>query len=410
MKKNGEVVLVVDDIPGNIEIIAEILQPMYEIKVALNGKKALKIAASKTPPDLILLDIMMPGIDGFEVCKRLKSDQNTKNIPIIFITAKNEFIDEEKGLAIGAVDFLSKPVNPSIVKARVENHLNLSRATKMLEKQNEILLENLALKEEAERRNKHDLTTAGEIQHTLLLESVPKDLGFIDVAAVTVPSRDVDGDFIDFFQFSKNRLDLVVADVMGKGLHAAMVSAGAKNELMRVLWKLSLQHDVDSTQPFNIIEKFRTDLTPGLEQIQKFITMVYAKFEQNNQTMTFVDAGHTPILWYSTKENKWHQLKGANVPVGFPTIRKCEQTSINYNPGDHFIFYSDGLMEGRNSLKEQYGDKALMKYIKASVNKSPSDLIKGLVDDYNMFSQSEELFDDLTIVAVKIRNINTQVD
>ena len=98
---------------------------MYTVKIALNGEKALKIAASDSPPALILLDIMMPGMDGYEVCWRLKHDHKTQNIPVIFLTAKMELEDEKKGLDLGAVDFILKPICPEIVLARVKNHLSL---------------------------------------------------------------------------------------------------------------------------------------------------------------------------------------------------------------------------------------------------------------------------------------------
>ncbi|MBF0502132.1 MAG: hybrid sensor histidine kinase/response regulator [Candidatus Riflebacteria bacterium] len=154
-KKEG--VLIVDDVVENIEVIGGILRPYYEVKLALNGSKALKIAESENPPDLILLDIMMPKMDGFEVCRRLKQNPKTQNIPVIFVTAKNEDIDEAKGLEIGAVDYLVKPVNPVIVKARVKTHISLASAMRELEKQKEILQENLSLREEIELISRHDL-------------------------------------------------------------------------------------------------------------------------------------------------------------------------------------------------------------------------------------------------------------
>lgn len=157
MELKKQVVLVVDDVVDNIEIIAGILRPWYDVKLALNGIKALKIAESENPPDIILLDIMMPEMDGFEVCQKLKQNPKTQKIPVIFVTAKNEEIDEEKGLEIGAVDYLVKPVCPGVVKARVKTHLNLASALKDLEKQKNVLQENLSLREEIDQISRHDL-------------------------------------------------------------------------------------------------------------------------------------------------------------------------------------------------------------------------------------------------------------
>ena len=126
-------ILIVDDMPINIQVLAGALKSEYHIKIATSGEKALVIAFSDNAPDLILLDIMMPGMDGYEVCQRLKEDSRTQNIPVIFITAKGEVEDETKGLDMGAADYITKPFHLPIVKARVRTQLNLKRKTDMLE-------------------------------------------------------------------------------------------------------------------------------------------------------------------------------------------------------------------------------------------------------------------------------------
>lgn len=126
MKQNKPVVLVVDDLPDNIDVISNVLNKDYRIRVALNGKKALDIAFDPMKrPDLILLDIMMPDMDGYEVCRRLKDNPATKDIPVIFVTASNSSVDEVKALTEGGVDFISKPIISQVVVARVKTHLKL---------------------------------------------------------------------------------------------------------------------------------------------------------------------------------------------------------------------------------------------------------------------------------------------
>ncbi|MBG0788943.1 MAG: response regulator [Desulfovibrionaceae bacterium] len=125
-------VLVVDDNRMNIDLLVEILKGDYDLLAALNGETALEIVQD-TLPDIILLDIMMPEMNGYEVCRRLKSDDRTRNIPVIFITAKTQIEDEALGLAIGAVDYITKPVNPAIVQARIKTHLALYRQNRELE-------------------------------------------------------------------------------------------------------------------------------------------------------------------------------------------------------------------------------------------------------------------------------------
>ena len=132
-------ILIVDDIPENIDVLGEILKPYYKRCVALDGEKALNVATSNTPPDLILLDVMMPKMDGHEVCRRIKADEKTKHIPVIFVTTESEVADEARGFELGAVDYITKPVSPPLVLARVKTHLDLKLAREALENQNAIL-------------------------------------------------------------------------------------------------------------------------------------------------------------------------------------------------------------------------------------------------------------------------------
>jgi signal transduction histidine kinase len=132
-------ILVVDDTPDNLALMSNLLMVDYKVKIANSGAKALRIAASDTPPDLILLDIMMPGMDGYQVCRQLKKDPGTRQIPVIFLTARAEREDEQLGLELGAVDYITKPISPPIVLARVKNHLALQSVAEFLRDQNSFL-------------------------------------------------------------------------------------------------------------------------------------------------------------------------------------------------------------------------------------------------------------------------------
>ena len=133
LSSNNSVILIVDDTPENVDVLAGVLREHYQIKVALNGPKALKIAQSEPAPALILLDVMMPEIDGYQVCLQLQADERTRRIPVIFVTAKSEVEDEAQGFSLGAVDYITKPVNPAIVLARVRTHLALKHSLRKLE-------------------------------------------------------------------------------------------------------------------------------------------------------------------------------------------------------------------------------------------------------------------------------------
>ena len=136
---NKATILVVDDTPDNLALMSALLKNVYKVKVANHGDKGLRIAASTPPPDLILLDVMMPDIDGYEVCRRLKADPGTRGIPVIFLTARSEPDDEQKGLALGAADYITKPISPPILLARVATQLALKASADFLRDQNEFL-------------------------------------------------------------------------------------------------------------------------------------------------------------------------------------------------------------------------------------------------------------------------------
>ena len=137
-------VLVVDDTPQNITILGELLQPHYTVRATNSGERALQAVRSQPQPDLVLLDVMMPGMDGYEVLRRLKADKATQNIPVVFVTALGDEQNEEHGLELGAVDYIAKPFNPAIVLARVRTHLELKQARDRLAHQNEWLEQEVA--------------------------------------------------------------------------------------------------------------------------------------------------------------------------------------------------------------------------------------------------------------------------
>lgn len=134
-----DTILVVDDTPENITLITSLLKGIYRTKVATNGKKALQVALSDDPPDLILLDIMMPEMDGYEACRRLKNNPQTADIPVIFLTAKAQVEDEQKGFELGAADYIIKPISPPIVLSRVKTHLQLKKVRDFLQDKNAFL-------------------------------------------------------------------------------------------------------------------------------------------------------------------------------------------------------------------------------------------------------------------------------
>lgn len=165
-------VLIVDDVPENIKILINPLKSHYAIMVARDGEVALQLASSSQPPDIILLDVVMPGMDGYEVCRRLKEDPQTRDIPVLFITAQSDEVDEARGLALGAVDYISKPFRPSLVMTRVANQLELKQHRDTLSEQIKERTRELAITREttieamASLAEWRDTSTGGHVRRT----------------------------------------------------------------------------------------------------------------------------------------------------------------------------------------------------------------------------------------------------
>lgn len=150
-KLNQQQILVVDDVPDNIQLISSVLRPDYLVKAATSGEIALKICAAEPQPDIVLLDIMMPEMDGFEVCRRLKSNPDTQHITIIFLTAADTSEHIIKGLELGAADYITKPIYPPVMQARVKNHCRMIQDQKAVREQLDMLLQNLKLKQDLQQ-------------------------------------------------------------------------------------------------------------------------------------------------------------------------------------------------------------------------------------------------------------------
>ena len=182
---NRQKILVVDDDPQNIDVLVGCLKDVYRVQAARSGEAALKVARSANPPQVILLDIMMPGMDGYEVCRRLKADPDTRAIPVIFVTALSEPGDETRGLEVGAVDYIIKPISPPIVRARIKTHLDLSRSIRELQEAYDLI-------ETQQRRMQSELDVGHEIQMSMLPTGFPQ-IPELDVYAWLEPAREVGG-------------------------------------------------------------------------------------------------------------------------------------------------------------------------------------------------------------------------
>lgn len=249
------VVLVVDDIPENIDVLSGILRPNYRVKAALNGRRALLIARSDPQPDLILLDIMMPGMDGYEICRRLKGDPRTSAIPVIFVTAKSEVEDETQGLELGAVDYIVKPVNPAIVTARVRTHLALYDQNRELERKVRERTDELAstrlqiirrLGRAAEFKDNETGLHVIRMSHysRLIAEAMGASETWLDLLFNAAPMHDIGKIGIpDYILLKPGRLDEKEWEIMCRHpLYGAEIIGEHRSELMSLSREIALNH------------------------------------------------------------------------------------------------------------------------------------------------------------------------
>jgi len=231
MNKSRPLILVIDDTPANLQTLGASLAENFDLQVATSGAVGLELAA-KVPPDLILLDVMMPGMDGYEVCRRLKADPHLKSIPVIFLTALSESESESAGLALGAVDYITKPINVEVARIRIGNLAERDRLRREVEAQRDQLLRTANLLEQARLR---ELEIGGNIQRTLLQGLMPDAIGNAAFARFSKPSQGVDGDFYDVRRLRTGSFEILVGDVMGKGVPAALIGAAIKTTYNQVL-------------------------------------------------------------------------------------------------------------------------------------------------------------------------------
>src|SRR5215472_5789200 len=267
MTSEQKLILVVDDTPLNISVITGALKENYRTKVATSGAKALAIAAADEKPDLILLDVMMPEMDGYEVCCRLKADPVTREIPVIFLTAQTEAEDEMRGFQVGAVDYVHKPFSSAVMKARVHTHLVLRETREKLAQQL------LTIQKELE--------TARLIQQSILPETVPRIDG-LDIAARYVPMAAVAGDFYDFIVVDNKHIGILIADVSGHGMPAALIAS-----MLKIAFAAQAGCAADPAQVLNGLNR----VLCGKFQ-QHYVTAAYVYVDMERRTLSYGGAGH----------------------------------------------------------------------------------------------------------------------
>ncbi len=399
-------ILIVDDTPANLQVLAGMLKDRgYKVRPVPSGKLAL-LAAQRDPPELILLDINMPEMNGYEVCEQLKADDTLKGIPVIFISALTEQLDKVKAFAIGGVDYITKPFQMEELHARVETHLKLRRLQIELEATNSRLAK-------VNDRMSRDLKAAAKIQETFLPREAPRVPG-LDFAWIYQPCDELAGDGLNIIPLGDGQVGLYILDVSGHGVASALLSV----TLSRLLSPPSdpssiLTRDGDVAAGSGDPRQTSFEITPPAEvaahlnrlfpfdsETEQFSTMVYGILNVTTGEFRYVSAGHPgPVHLPFNAEPKILESEG--FPIGLADSA-FEERSVRLGAGDRLYFYSDGATDAMDPDGSQFGESRFMESIGRQRSKPLNESITTLIEEITRWNGTEKPHDDISILAVEV--------
>jgi phosphoserine phosphatase RsbU/P len=255
-------------------------------------------------------------------------------------------------------------------------------------------------------RLRQEVQIGSDIQQMLLLGQPPEDFPDIEVAALTIPSQRIDGDFYEFVKHHERCLDVIVGDVMGKGIPAALLGAATKSHFLRAVSRLvSDLAPGKLPEPKRIVSAVAEAVTKQLIDLESFVTLCYARIDLERYQLDLVDCGHTRTIHLSRDLGTCTFLRGNNLPLGVLEGETYSQVSLLVQPGDVLLFYSDGVTEARDPSGRTFGDESLAEIVQANGHLSPKQLIEVVRTVVTTFSQPAAVADDLTCVAVKIGGV-----
>jgi len=371
----AESILLVDDNPTNLQVLFQTLEGVgCKLLIAKNGEMALTIAG-KALPDLILLDIMMPDIDGYEVCRQLKTNPATSGTPVIFLSALGDTEDKVKGLQLGAVDYITKPFQPDEVIARVNTHLTIHRLKREVESQKDQL--------------EHELKVVSEVQRKLLPKQLPAIDGF-KLAAHYETSRYAGGDYYDIIELPDNCWGFLIADAEGHSAPAAV--------LMAMTCALFRSYPGSAADPAEVLRYLNEHLCKVADP--SFMTALYAHFDAKTKTMRIARAGHPPPMVFRNSDQKAIELTCPGVyPLGIePYEIEVPVTELKLEPGDRFLIYTDGLTERFDMEENTYGEERLLKPLATDSTSDPQGVATAIMADVEQFAGKRPADDDQALL------------
>jgi sigma-B regulation protein RsbU (phosphoserine phosphatase) len=371
-------VLIVDDTPANLRLLSKMLgEHGYHVRPVLDGSLALA-AARAEPPDVILLDIRMPGMDGYRVCEQLKADARTRQIPVIFISALGATQDKVRAFAVGGVDYITKPLQVEEVLARVETHLALRRLQKQLQ--------------DANRKMERELALAGEVQSSFLPNRLPEIPGW-QLSVALKPASETSGDFYDVDLLENGCLGILVADVVDKGVGAAL--------FMALNWILIRTYAAEyPMQPELVLGSVNQRILKDTDALQ-FVTAFYGVLDPVSGTLSYCNAGHCPPYLVSPLNGEPVQrLVRTGMPLGILGDETWERGVVQLGPGDALVLYTDGITEAVNEQNELFGEERLLESVKANLGRPAEDVRDAILGAVRGFAGDAPQSDDIALAVV----------
>jgi phosphoserine phosphatase RsbU/P len=352
-------ILVVDDAPLNRRILTSLLQPEgYVLLEAGNGREAVDLALRELP-DLIMLDISMPLMNGYEACSLLKQNTDSKNIPIIFISCIHDESFKIKCLELGIADYITKPFNKAEVCIRVRNQIQLYQMTQALRTAHQQLCDK-------QQRLDEDLRSAAIIQQSLILKHVPY-LPYVQVAWQYIPCERVGGDIFNIHQLDETHLAMFMLDVSGHGVSSAMVTVSVSQSLTPQLGHLLKKRQplppyYAITPPAGVLRAL--DEEYPFERFGKYFTLSYLVLDCRYGQLRYSSAAHPPPLLLR-QSGEVVKLREGGAIIGLGGVVPFAEGAVQLYPGDRLVLYTDGVLDCVNSHDESFGEERFVNTVVA---------------------------------------------
>jgi signal transduction histidine kinase/ligand-binding sensor domain-containing protein/serine phosphatase RsbU (regulator of sigma subunit) len=374
----GATILIVDDEPVNQQVLANYLGlENHTILQAMSGIEALELVEQKLLPDLILLDVMMPHMSGFEVCRRLRASYSPIDLPILILTAKNRTRDLVAGFEAGANDYLAKPFDKRELMARVNTLLRFKTAVGAHDQL-------VALEQE--------LAVARRIQQSILPDSIPR-LSNLDIQVRYRPMNSVGGDFYDFYEIDEQRLGVFMADVSGHGVPAALIAA-----MVKIAFSVQKPNARSASMVLTSMNHTLVDRIG-----KQLLTAGYAYINLETGKLFHASAGHWPLLLWKKESQSLQKLKPDGIIMGWLPEIDYVSAECDLEPGDRILLYTDAIIETRNSRGELFGEDRFHRLIQEKQALSAGDFADFLLKHLTAWSGHVNGFeDDLTLIVIDV--------